>query len=361
MSKKILFYTDTPGYGGAEVQMTTLAKKLSAKNYEVHLACGSYGKFAQKNLGSIYKKIYKISAFHKHDPRHYFGLKKILKQNQFDLIHIHLWNPGACRYAFFAAKKMGVPIITTEHDPFLLRGWKAKIKQKCLKLTDQTIVVSTDNFRQLSKYGQRVKNRLNIVFNGIEVDQFLDKNTGQKRLSQKPKTILCVAELHPRKGHQYLIEAFQKIKPEFPGLILKIVGTGPAEKELKEKYSSIEGVEFMGWVPDIKGLYNESSLFVLPSSNEAFGLVLLEAMASGTLVIAANSGGPKDIIIDGKTGYLFEPKNSEDLAKKMQIVLLNPEEKFALEKAAIHRLKTHFTADLMAENTLEVYDKLLSN
>ncbi|MFH1410889.1 MAG: glycosyltransferase family 4 protein, partial [Patescibacteria group bacterium] len=131
--KHILFYTDTPNLGGAEKHMLLLAKYLSAKEVQVSLAYGRYSKISKLHaeFARYCKQIFVLSTLHKHDPRHYSQLRKILAKNKFDLIHLHLWNPGSCRYAFFMASNLKIPIITTEHDPFELKGVKKLIKKSC--------------------------------------------------------------------------------------------------------------------------------------------------------------------------------------------------------------------------------------
>ena len=359
--KRILFYTDTPNYGGAEKQMALLAKHLRPLGYSVSLACGAYSILKQRKseLIKVYEETYLLPTIHKHDPRHYTKLKQLLKSGKFDLIHIHLWNPGSCRYAFWAAEKAKVPIVTTEHDPFELSGLKGKIKRKCLAKTDQIIAISLDNYRHLSEYNEIDKNRLNLICNGIEIDKFVDN---QERASLPAKdgdiVITCIAELHPRKGHKYLLQAFERLRREMPTLHLVLVGIGPIEKELKEKYSNLPNVHFLGWREDIPQILKASDIFILPSLREAFGLVLIEAMASGVIAVATDNGGTKGIMEHGKSGYLVPPANSERLAEAIRTILMNPDQKRDIEKAALERVQTHFTADVMAEKTAGVYEKI---
>lgn len=373
--KKVLFYTDTPSYGGAEKQMELLAKHLKPFGYSVSLAYGAYSvlKRRKAELKKAYEHTYLLPTIHKHDPRHYTKLKKLLKTGDFDLIHIHLWNPGSCRYAFWATKHAGVPIVTTEHDPFELGGMKHKIKKMCLAKSNQMIAISLDNYRHLSEYGEDVKNRLNLISNGIEVDKFLDNHDkaslpartypfGTGGSVQKGDLVItCIAELHKRKGQKYLLQAFRKLQAEFPTIHLMIVGTGPAEKELKEKYGDIPNVHFLGWREDIPQILKASDIFVLPSLREAFGLVILEAMASGVIAVATDNGGTTDIIEHGKSGYLIPPANSERLVEIIRTILTNPNQKRDIEKTALERVKTHFTAEVMAKKTAEVYSNLISN
>jgi len=359
--KHVLFYTDTPNIGGAEKHMLLLAKYLSKKGVGVSLAYGKYSQLSkmQGEFQKYCENVYVLNALHKHDLRHYPELKKVLGQNKFDLIHLHLWNPGSCRYAFYAASASEVPIITTEHDPFELKGLKRLIKNSCLSKTDRTITVSMDNFGLLDEFYNFPKGRLELVHNGIELDTFLDNHDKAQLPVQKGDTVItCIAELHSRKGHRYLLEAFKKLQSHMPKLQLILVGKGPAESQLKEMASKIPNVHFLGWRNDIPQILRASDLFILPSLREAFGLSVLEAMASGVTAIATNNGGTVDIIQDGITGYLISPSSSDAIADKIVIALKNPAQKLDIERAALESVKRDFTAEKMTEKTLAVYEKV---
>lgn len=359
--KRVLFYTDTPNLGGAEKHMLLLAKHLSKKGVKISLAYGRYSQVAK--LHSDFEKycenVYVLNTLHKHDPRHYTELRKLLRRKDFDLFHIHLWNPGSARYAFRAADKLVGSIITTEHDPFELSGMKKWIKAGCLRRTDMTIVVSSDNYRLLEEYYQVPKERLEMVPNGIEIDRFTDNTeTAALPVEKGGQIVTCIAELHHRKGHRYLLEAFRKVQAHMPSVHLVLVGRGPEESRLKSRFANVPNLHFLGWRDDIPQILRASDILVLPSLKEAFGQVLLEAMASEVACVATNNGGPADVIQDGLTGYLVPPANSQAIAEKISVLLKNPTQKRDIEKAALHRLKQEFTADKMAEGTLAAYEKI---
>jgi len=359
--KRVLFYTDTPNIGGAEKQMLLLAKHLNLNGIKVSLAYGCYSKIKQMHddFAKWCENIFVLPAVHKHDPRHYTRLKKILRSEDFDLIHLHLWNPGSCRYAFFAASHAGIPIVVTEHDPFNVRGLKRVIKNNCIKKTSQTIAISSANFRLLVEYYGIPEKRLTLVHNGIELDTFLDNHEKAKLpVSEGDVIVTCIAELHQRKGHKYLLDAFRKLEIESPKIKLLLVGTGPIEYELKKEYVDLQNMHFLGWRNDIPQILKSSDIFILPSLKEAFGLVILEAMASGVIAIATNSGGTVDIIENGKTGYLIPPANSDKIIETVYSILQNPDKKQLIESAAIERVKNNFTAHLMAKKTIEVYNQI---
>jgi len=371
----ILFYTDTPFTGGAEKHIHLLAKSLVKDGYRVRMVCSN-----SKNLDAWCAEmkrdgieILRLRVSHKHDPRHLFQLKKILKNEEPDLLHLHLWNPGSCRYAFWAspktkdAKKM--PIVTTEHDPFRLSGLKKNIKTRTLSKTAHTITVSDANYRQMLVWHPELKNHMSVIHNGIDLEAFekeLRHFTTQERqkirkqiyeASPTDTVLLTIAALHPRKGLKYLLQAMPKILEQKNNTRLAIIGVGPQKKELQklaQKLKIQDRVNFLGQCENIPKMLKSSDLFVLPSVKEAFGLVLLEAMAAQLPIVATNVGGIPEIIQDRKTGYLVEPRNADALAKTILMLLKN---KPLSEKAiflASHSVK-QFDIGRMVEKTKKVY------
>jgi len=359
--RNVLFYTDSPNYGGAERQMEFLARHLPKFGYEASLACSKYSALAAKrdNLRSIYKEIYILPTFNKHDPWHFYSLRRLLRDKKFDLLHLHLWNPGACRYAFFAGRSTKTPIVTTEHDPFELRGIKQWIKKQCMARTDRFIAINSDNFRQLSENVQNPEGRIYRVHNGIELGQFLDnKDKASLGIKTGDLALTCIAELHPRKGHSYLFDAFFRLSKNYPMLHLFLVGRGPDETRVRASSARSPNIHLLGWRTDIPQILKATDIFVLPSLREAFGLSVLEAMASGVPVVASETSGTKDIIENGKSGLLVPPGDAQSLMEALQTLLNNPGQRADLAKAGQERAKL-FSAERMAKETAEVYSDLL--
>jgi glycosyltransferase involved in cell wall biosynthesis len=358
----VLFYTDTPNFGGAEKQMLMLARHLKDFNVQVSLAYGAYSKLKEHRaeFEEVCHRVYEIPALHKHDFRHYRELKKILTELQPQLLHVHLWNPGAGRYAFFAASKLGVPVVATEHDYFPLYGLKRVVRKLCKNRTAGTIAICERNAKQLVHEELIPAKEVYEVPNGIEVGPFL-KPADFVRPQGQPFTITCIGELHERKGQRYLLEAFERLQQHHPKIELRLVGEGPMNDELRALYASNPHIVFLGWRTDIPALLHHSDLFVLPSLRESFGLVLLEAMAAGVMVISTNQGGPSEIIENEKTGLLVTPGSREALERAMKWAIANHEKKTQMEKAALQKVKRSYTAEAMAKKTAQVYEKVLKS
>ena len=373
--KKILFYTDTPLSGGAELQMLLLAKNLDKKKCTASLACG-----VNSSLDSWCSKwteegfaVHRVPTTSKHSLKHFFFVRKILKKERFDLVHLHLWNPASCRLALLATRFSNIPYVVTEHDPFSLSTLKEWFRKKILGLPNAVIAVSDENKKFLLKRDPDFLNRIVRIYNGIDSTYFKSQLLGftsedrehfrKEQFSATPTdiVILNVATLHERKGQEDLIEAFAIERVKNRRLVL--VGDGPARKKLEKLVNSKnleDSVRFLGQRNDIPKLMRSADIFVLPSRREAFGLVVLEAAACELPIIATSVGGVPEIITDGESGILVnqsDPKSIADAIKKMA----NDEGlRQRLARNAYEMVVTRFSTQKMAEETQKVYDTVLT-
>ncbi len=260
-------------------------------------------------------------------------------------------------------------MVITEHDPFRLKGYKRWIKEKLMKKV-KTVIVASDAAKKLVVEENLVmESQVTVVRNGIDTEEFALESKQDARAEFRRlhfgndaygKIILCVAELHERKGQKYLIEAMKSVLGEFPDMRLVFVGDGPSRAHYEKLASYLgERVIFLGRRKDVAQLMTASDIFVLPSIREAFGLVLLEAAIAGLPVVATNVGGIPEIIENGKSGILVEPKDSEDLALAIKLLLKNPQDTQTLCKNLRIKVDMEFDARLMAQRTADVYDKVL--
>jgi glycosyltransferase involved in cell wall biosynthesis len=370
--KQILFYTDTTQIGGAEHQIFLLAKFLDKQRFTPVLACSSaesLDKWCRKFTAEKIQVI-RLKAKHKHSPFHYFELKKIVKAENIDLIHAHVWNPASCRYVFLLK---GIPIITTEHDPFKLSRIKNIFKKYSLKKIKKIITVSNNNKQVLEGLFPDHKNKISVIHNGIDVDwwqsQLLrlaeeDYSNIKKNLFYANKNTLIIstiAELHERKGIKYLIEAMKKITEVFPNVKLVVIGEGDERRNLEdliEKLALQKHVVLMGRQQEVPKLLKSSDIFCLPSKREAFGLVNAEAMITRLPVVASAVGGIPEIVQDGVTGILVPPENSGKLAEALVEVIGDPKKRFEMGVKGFELVLKKFNAKLMAKEYEKMYETI---
>lgn len=355
--------------------MFLLAKFLNKEKFNPILACSSYPQLDKwcENFEKEGIKVIRIAVKHKHDPRNFFHLKKILKDEKIDILHIHVWNPASGRYAFLAANSCKVPIITTEHDPFKLSFLKNLFKKSTLKKVQTIITVSENNQKILQKLYPEHKKKIKVIHNGIDTvwwqSQLLrftdeDRKKIKKQVflaNENTLIIISIAELHERKGLKYLIEAIPIVAKKYPETKLVIIGEGKDRKNLENliKKLKIENhVLLAGKQKEIPKLLKSSDIFVLPSLREAFGLVILEAMITGIPAIGSKVGGIPEIVKNGENGLLVEPKNSEKLTYILTELIAQQKKRQKFASAGPKTVLKKFTAKKMAEGYEREYSKI---
>lgn len=171
-----------------------------------------------------------------------------------------------------------------------------------------------------------------LVYNGINLSQFQRARPvdnpifDQLHLSPKTKMVAIIGALHPRKGITTFIDAAAIVKANIDNVIFLVIGSGSSEftnrlqNHVAEK--ALTGcVHFLGWRNDINEILAVADLLVVAAEQEPFGLTIVEAMASGMPVVATRSGGPEEIVLDGKTGLLVSPAKPQELAEGIIKVL----------------------------------------
>ena len=366
---KILLYTDTPLFGGAEKQMLLLAKNLNKLLFEVIIVCRKIEILRPliDEANDLKIKTYLINSKSKHSLNNLTELNKIIKTEKPDLIHVQAWNPMAGKFAILAARQNKIPLIVTEHDPFPLNWPKSLYKKWANQKVAKMITVSHTNQKMLEEIYPEMIGRLTTVHNGIE--KFAVINDGKRqqirreifKAGPETKIILGVGTLHERKGFKYLISAYSKIHKDYPNSRLIIAGEGPERNSLENLIKNLslsDKVFLIGQSNDVPALMQCSNLMVLPSLKEAFGLVLLEAMQAGLPIIASKVGGIPEIISSPEKGLLIEPANKNELVKSLHKLLSKDDLSKRFSQKGIEHWK-NFSAKEMAEKTGQIYQEIL--
>jgi glycosyltransferase involved in cell wall biosynthesis len=259
--------------------------------------------------------------------RHYQATKKVLKGNRkhFDIIHSHfLWSSG-----YVGAKlkaDLMIPLIVTAHGfdiyelPFKDEDWRGKI-EGVLNSADHIITVSQSNLRCINKLD--VSTPATVIPNAFKEELFHPRNPTDCRkalgIPMDKKIILSVGMLETVKGHKYLIDAIKSIISQRNDIVCVIIGTGKLQGALEHQIHTLgleEHVRLEGGKPheEIPLWMNASDIFVLPSLDESFGVVLIESMACGTPVIGTNVGGISEIITSSSHGFLAKSADASSLA-----------------------------------------------
>ncbi|MER7956402.1 glycosyltransferase family 4 protein [Streptomyces sp. NPDC096030] len=184
-------------------------------------------------------------------------------------------------------------------------------------------------------------------------------------LSDRP-VVVCVSRLVPRKGQDTLIRALPRILRRVPDAVLLIVGGGPYEKDLRRLAATTgvaDSVRFTGAVPweELPAHYGAGDVFAMPCRTrrggldvEGLGIVYLEASATGLPVVAGDSGGAPDAVLDGETGWVVRGDAPEESADRIATLLLDPELRARMGARGRDWVEERWRWDLLAERLREL-------
>ncbi|MGH9709732.1 MAG: glycosyltransferase family 4 protein, partial [Candidatus Acidiferrales bacterium] len=207
-----------------------------------------------------------------------------------------------------------------------------------------------------------------VVYDGVEIPAettIEEHRAARARWEVKDQELLlgCVGYLLPEKNQETLLRAMTEIHRQLPNCRVILAGDGPCRVKLQalaEELRIEDEVIFAGFVEDVGAVYRALDLFVFPSLAEPLGSSLLAAMAHGLPVIAVASGGVPEIIKNGRDGILVDSSDAGKLAASICQMLRQLNDAARMGKAAREAVMRHFSAQLLAENTLRQYQMILS-
>lgn len=285
-------------------------------------------------------------------------LWRFLRHEKPDIVHTHLF--GGDTWGRIAAILARVPVIvSTEHNTNFDEGWAKRKVKKFLSLFTKKIVAVSEAVKNYSVSRDKIKaKKIIVIANGINLDKFV--GISEKEFGDPP-VIGVVGRLEEQKGHKYLFEALNLIK--IIPWILWVVGDGSKKNELERLAKDLnlrERIIFLGARKNIPEILSGIDIFSFPSLWEGLGLAVLEAAAAGKPIVASRVGGIPEIISDGETGILVEPKNVKSLADGLERVLLGKIDAKEMGERAREMVKEKFGVEKMVEEYDKLYKELLA-
>lgn len=351
--RRVLFVITQSEFGGAQCFLHHLLSRLNPEQYQIMIAIGQTG---DKEFLRTLEKEGRTVFFLRHlrreigwreDVRAVFELRRLVKSVQPDVLFLNSSKAGfvGSLAVSFPQKISGLKVIYriggwTFNDPW--SWWKKRLWIILEKMSahwkDVIIVNNRHDFEQAKKLGIRPRQKLALVYNGLDPYKmsFLPGQEARLKLFEKitrytgrifqVKTIVgTIANFYPAKGLGYLIEAAGQFR-NLEDLAFVIIGDGPERKCLKELAAQkrlAQKVFFAGKIPEASELITAFDIFVLPSVKEGFPWSVLEAMAAKVPVVATAVGAVPEVIQDGKNGLLAKPGNADELAQKIALLLEN--------------------------------------
>ncbi len=335
-----------PAPGGVERHVREISHRLVARGYQVlALASDLYREFPLERLSPEVPRrevdegveVRRIPVFSLPGDLHYpffRGLGRTLVQAQPDLVHVHTYGTHPASVASRYSRRHGVPWILTAHYHPIWSIWGGRLRHRIRGFYDRRLA------------GPIVQSASCVIVQSHEEERLMRQNgfalprvalippgyTPLKPLQSPPQSfaqkfgidgpfVLFVGRLASNKGLLALLEGFRPLARRDPTARLVLVGEDGgmrAAVELRARELGLASrIRLTGFIPEegvLATAFAQARLFVLPSEYEAFGLVLLEALAQGTPVIASRVGGIPEFIEDGRAGSLIPPQNAGALS-----------------------------------------------
>lgn len=288
----------------------------------------------------------------------------ILAEEKFDILHFHEpWIPFLSRQLLQRSTSINIATFHSKVPESLVSRSILKVVTPYLRSVMKYLHVYTAVSESGAEYvAGMMDDPITIIPNGIDLKKY-HKTHKKRATSEDETTILFIGRLEGRKGVKYLLNAFQLYAQDHPHTKLIIVGDGPEREklELLAEDLKIPHVSFLGHVSeDLKlQLLAEADLFCSPALfGESFGIVLLEAMATGTVCIAGNNSGYVDLM-QGIGGLsLINPEDTEEFARRIDLLLHEQSLRSLWQKWADNYVK-QFSNELIVEQYEELYAEVL--
>lgn len=333
----ILDLRDTDEIGGPGKTIIETFNAIDARRFRLHL--GVFATRSETRETPFVKAaraagmpVHLLRGFNQYDPRLVWHIAQLVKSLDVDIVHAHEVKSDVLTW--LAAKLRPVPIMTTLH------GWignspkqrlMTALDRRAVRSFDCVVVVSRQMWNQVAGDGFR-PGQLRLLHNAIVIEKY--RRTGQTGFlaailghQLEGPVLSCIGRLSAEKGQADLIEAVALVRAAGKHVSLVLAGDGPARSAIEEQVRALglsSTVYFAGYVDQPHRVLEETALAVLPSHTEGLPNAALEALAMNVPLLATNVGGTPEVVTDGETGRLVEPRSPRALADGILDFLNDP-------------------------------------
>lgn len=327
-----------PTYGGSGVVATELGLALAAKGHQIHFI--TYKRpvrltHYQENVffHEVNTEEYPLFDYTPYDTTLTSKLVDVVKYEKLDLLHVHYAIPHAT-VAYLAKQILAdegiyIPVVTTLHgtDITLVGSDRSFAPVVAFSINQSDGVTAVSNhLRQQTCEQLKIKKEIEVIYNFIDFARFsrLNKEHFRKAIAPEGEKILVhISNFRKVKRIEDAIKTFEIVQKKIPSKLL-LVGDGPERPRLERMTRELglyDHVRFLGKQDAVEEILAVADLFLIPSSNESFGLAALEAMACEVPVISSNAGGLPEVNIHGVTGCVADVGDYESMAQHALMLL----------------------------------------
>ncbi len=344
-NKRILWFTDTINdLNGPSVTLKKLGWLAHRKGLDIHIVSSLLESEITPELPPTFVNLpflcsFKLPFYDKYTMKVPNLIKALRLIKSFDPTDIYISTPGPVGlFALLAANILGVNKVGIYHTDFYLQSkavinndMLARIIERGVKWfysSMNEIHVPTVEYMDILEHREYDRTKMKIFRRGIDSSLFSSKETGTSVLMEKFNirdgiTLLFTGRMSPDKNIDFLLEVYKNLVRKRSNINLLLVGDGPYIEEIKRKMKDYDRVVLTGRLEQslLPELYSGSDIFVFPSIADTFGMSVLEAQACGLPSVVSDAGGPKEIVLEGSTGFVARANDLEDWIKKLEYVI----------------------------------------
>jgi glycosyltransferase involved in cell wall biosynthesis len=365
---RVLHLLSSSAFHGAESMTVELCRSSAVAGVECHLLSfdnRGRGDFeAARRLEGVCASVSVTRADRQYDRVAVESIRRIVEEARIDILHSHKYKTTF--HALLARRTLEVALITTHHnwiDESLTDRLYGMIDRQMTRFVDVAVGVSEKVVGQLR--ATVAADRIRLIANGVDTDRFhpsADRAEARRRLGIREGIVAgFVGRLTPKKGVQDLLAAVATMHAVARPFLL-IVGDGEYRQQLESQASAL-GLSgsylFAGNRSNVRDYYDAMDLLVLPSYEEGFPMVVLEALAVGIPVLASKVGDIPKMLVHGENGWLIEAGNRHALLETL-CAACQSNDLQVMGRAGRSRVEAAFSARHMALQYREAYEMALS-
>ncbi|MGD6875735.1 glycosyltransferase family 4 protein [Bacillus infantis] len=347
----VLMMTNNLITGGAESYFCKLENSLEHPKLNLYTAAVPGDMVRQLKRKEDYLELSRNAHL-----SNFLKIRKLIIEKDINLIHCNGLKMVLYAIAIMRTLRKNIKILYTKHNLTMLESKGPIFSFLLNRYVDRIIAVSEFEKNRLISTGVK-QHKIEVIYNGVDLDQF-EFHKKEKSLQYK---IGILGRLSVEKNHAFFVKIADQLKNN-PSITFYIAGDGPERENIHSMISSLNlsgNVKMLGTVHEPEKFIKDMDVLLLTSHQEVFPMVILEAMAVGTPVVAIDRGGIKESIIDGDTGYVVPDHSIEDFCSRIIHMKENKESTLAMIKKARERVQLHFSHDKMVKHTLDEYLKSL--
>ena len=369
-SRTILFVITGLAFGGAEVQVVSLARKLRQRGWSVTVVSLMSPRAFVEELGADGVEVASLGMERgRADWRAVWKLREVVRRHRPQVVHSHMVHANLlARVTRILAP---VPaLVCTAHNTDEGAQWRYRAYRLTDPLCDFMTNVSEVSVQASIERGAAPAAKIQCIPNGVDLDRFEeDEAVGhgiRRDLGLDDHFLwLAIGRLEPQKDYPNMLRAFASLAERFRHARLAVVGDGPLRDDLATLANRLDIADRVMWLgirEDIPALLQAADAFVLSSKYEGLPMVLLEATASGLPVVATSGGGVAEIVSEDAGGLLVVPENANALRGAMeQVMMLTPAERAEWGRQASERTRARYSLDAVTDRWEGVYSSLVGD